>query len=83
MTARWQLAAGGEGTAISLDGEILRVVSPRAFAPGAPVEFTVEAMHLRAKSRGSRRRDDGSFDVRLRLVDLRRDDRGRLEQLLG
>ncbi len=80
------LARGGDGSAESVDGEVLTCVVSRAFAPGAPVDFTVRIgageLTLGGKSLGSRRRDDGRFDVRFRLVNLRREDREALAATL-
>ena len=82
MSARVVLAAGGEGEAARIEGEVLHLIPARAFAPGAPValEATIEgeAVALTGKSIGSKRRDDGRFDVRLRMTNLRREERLRL-----
>ncbi len=71
--------------ALELDDLVLSLVSPRAYAPGAPFTFTLELregpLSLRAKTIGSKRREDGRFDVRARLMDLRRVDRERLAAL--
>lgn len=77
-----RVAEGGQGEAISFSGEVLQIVIERAYAPGAPV--SLELAHatgpiaLTGKTIGSKRREDGRFDVRLRLVSLRREDRERL-----
>jgi hypothetical protein len=42
-----------------------------------------DPVRLRAKTIGSKRRADGRFVVRLRVIDLRREDRARLEALAG
>ena len=79
-------APGGEGEALAFAGEVLTCALPRAFAPGAPIELSVvaegEAVALRAKSIGSKRRDDGRFEVRMRLVNLRREHREALSRAL-
>lgn len=71
------------GDALAFAGEALTLTLTRAFAPGAPIrvrlvidgaDFTVEARAI-----GSKRRDDGTFEVRVRLVNLSREDRLRLE----
>lgn len=76
---RVTLAAGGEGRADAIEGELLACVFSRAFAPGAPVDLEVRlperVVPLRGKSLGSKKRADGSFEVRLRLISLRREDR--------
>ena len=38
------------------------------------------ALRLEGKAQGSKRLDDGRFDVRLKLTSLRRDDRSALER---
>ena len=72
----------GEGEALRLEGERLEIISPTAFAPGQPLSFTAGALHLEARSQGSKKRDDGRFDVRLRLINFSRVKRERLEELL-
>ena len=81
-----RLDRGGEGELVSIEGETVALVSPRAYAPGAPIEMTAltEAdIPLRGKSLGSKRRPDDRFDVRARLVNLKREDRERLATLLS
>ncbi|MFW6050910.1 MAG: hypothetical protein ACODAU_07030 [Myxococcota bacterium] len=72
---------------VAFDGQIFTLRSPRAFAPGAPVRFSValesEARALEGRSIGSRRLPDGGFEVRLRAVNLRRADREHLRALLA
>ncbi|HJL18028.1 MAG TPA: hypothetical protein RMH99_20360 [Sandaracinaceae bacterium LLY-WYZ-13_1] len=79
------LERGGDGEVVALEGEVLRAVLSRAFAPGAPVGMTVDAgdetVPVSAKTIRSVKRDDGRFDVRLRLVNLRREHRAALERL--
>jgi hypothetical protein len=73
---------GGEGEALSVAGEVLHIVIDRAYAPGAPISMSVARadgeLGLRGKTIGSKRREDGRFDVKLRLVSLSRVDRERL-----
>ncbi len=80
IAARFE--SGDDADVLAIEGEILTLISPRAFAPGAPLRFTCTDLTLAGKSLGSKRRDDGRFDVRLRLVNLRRTDRERLGELL-
>ena len=76
---------GGEGAVESWDGERLVLRAPRAFAPGSPIKFAIHfdegAVAYESRSIGSKKRDDGAFDVRMRMVSLRRDDRVRLDSL--
>jgi hypothetical protein len=82
MSVPIELDVEGEGEALRLEGEVLVTVLARAFAPGAPVSFRAtidgQAIRLQAKTIGSKKRDDGRFDVRLRLTNLRREHRARL-----
>ena len=74
-----RLDGGEEGRATSFDGSTLTLRSPRAFAPGAPIHFCTvdlgEKRSFEGRTLGSKRVDDGRFEVRLRFVNLRRDDR--------
>jgi len=77
---------GGRGEAF--DGEVLACVFERALPPGAPVGIRLDLgerereLSLRGKSLGSRRRPDGTFGVRLRLLSLRRAEREALRSAL-
>lgn len=81
------LADGKQAELVSLEGELLGLTAPRAFAPGQPVELTARLdtgqLRLAGKTLGSKRREDGRFDVRLRLVNLRKSDRETLQSLLA
>lgn len=81
-----RLSTGEEAELVSLAGVQAAIVSPRAFAPGAPLSFEVRLedgpLALEGKSHGSRRRDDGRYDVRLRMVNMRRSERLRLEAMV-
>lgn len=73
-----RLATGEEGEATAIDGNLLTFLSPRAFAPGAPIHFSTlgEAERsLEGRTIGSKRVEDGRFEVRMRFVNLRREDR--------
>lgn len=82
------ITVGGEpGEAVAFDGdEFLRLIAPRAYAPGAPLELRFSladaSFGFRGKARGSKRRDDGRFDVEARLVSLRREEREALRSAL-
>jgi hypothetical protein len=77
----------GRGEAVNFDGKILNARSPRAFAPGMPLQMIASPgdspLRLQGKSIGSRRSGDGAFEVRIRLVNLRREQRERLALLMG
>lgn len=76
----------GVGTAelVHFASEVTQFVSDKSFAPGKPLE--VKAMFgdvevaFALKVIGSRRREDGRFDVRARVVNLTRDLRERLQK---
>lgn len=85
------LADGRTGSALGFRDEVLAVVAPCAFAPGQPVVFTLSvaaqadataeadaqtsSVRIEAKAVGSKRRPDGTFDVRVRVHSLRREQR--------
>jgi len=77
-----RLESGEEAEATTFDGALLTLRSPRAFAPGSPIRFaaTSEAgdRSLEGRAIGSKRIDDEHFEVRMRLVNLRRQDRALL-----
>ena len=74
-----QLDSGEEGEAIRFEDNQLTLMSPKAFAPGAPIRFSVAGAEtpraFEGRTLGSKRADDGRFEVRLRFVNLRRADR--------
>jgi len=82
-----RLDSGEEADARTFDGAVLTVSSPRAFAPGAPIRFSAttdgEARSFEGRAFGSKRVDNVHFEVRLRLVNLRRADREVLVARLG
>jgi hypothetical protein len=73
------------GEAVAFDGQFLSIRLPKAFAPGQPlvVKFadTGAPIRLEGRSVGSKRLDDGQFEVRLRLVSARREHQGILDSL--
>ncbi len=75
------------GMASACDGHVLWGSSPRAFPPGKPLtlELLPGAAPLQLATRviGSKRRDDGSFELRVRLVNLRKEARARLHELFS
>ena len=82
-----RLDSGEEAEARNFDGVVLTVSSPRAFAPGAPIRFSTSAggdtRSFEGRTIGSKRVDAAHFEVRLRLVNLRRADRELLVGHLG
>lgn len=81
-----RFTTGEEGRAVALDGDMLEVRTAASHPVGEPLAFALALadgpLALEGKSRGSRRLDDGAFEVRVRLVTLRRADRERLVSAL-
>lgn len=78
-----RLESGEEAQATAIEANLLTLLSPRAFAPGAPIRFSTLGEAERSfegRTIGSKRVEDGRFEVRMRFVNLRRADR---ELLLG
>ena len=75
------------GDVVGYDKHVLSARVERAYPPGRPVTFTVafatEQVPLSGRSIGSKRNAAGSFDVRIRLTNLTRDARLRLESHFG
>jgi hypothetical protein len=60
---------------VAFDGKHFRFVSPRAFAPGQPLNVRIDlagGVFLELKSLGSVRRPAGDFEVRARATTLSR-----------
>jgi hypothetical protein len=77
-----RLESGEDAEARDFDGNQFTIWSPRAFAPGSPVRFMASfdegERSLEGRAIGSKRIDERQFEVRMRFVNLRRDDRQRL-----
>ena len=84
-----RLETGERAEAQRFDGASLTLRSPRAFAPGSPIRFSLtddgeaESRSFEGRTIGSKRVDDTHFEVRLRLVNLRREHRELLARKLG
>lgn len=81
---RWQLADGSVAQLLAYEGGLLRLRSVHAWAPGAPMTLSSASLpspnsSLQGRAIGSKRQADGSFEVRVRLVNLRREQRRLLE----
>jgi hypothetical protein len=82
------LASGERGRALAYADGVLHMVCERAHPPGQPLSLTLHLpdatqLALQGKCAGSKLRDSGEFDVKLRLTSLRREQRALLEQLLA
>jgi hypothetical protein len=78
------LADGTQALAVNYDLHTLHLVCARAYPPGKPLalraELSGEVLDLQGKSARSKLRSDGRYDVSLRLVSLRREQRTALER---
>lgn len=74
----------GKAELVHFAGEVVLFVSERAFAPGKPLDvhaaFNDGEAPFKLKVIGSRRREDGRFDVRARVINLTKDVRDRLQR---
>jgi hypothetical protein len=74
---------GDEMQLVGFDGKLFELNGPRAFAPGNPlvIELALGSGHtLELKSIGSKKRDDGRFDIRARATTLTKGARDALYQ---
>jgi hypothetical protein len=87
--AEWNVTLfdGAPATVVEYAASQLAMICSAAYLPGKPItlrgqcEGTELALH--GKSAGSKLRTDGRYDVKLRLVSLRRGDRERLQALFS
>lgn len=74
-----RLRTGEIAEACGIEGDLLTLSSPRAFAPGSPICFTAVfaggEREFEGRTIGSKRLEDRRFEVRMRFVNLRRHDR--------
>ena len=79
------LQDGTAARAVGLAGEVLHLVTERAYPPGRPLSFSLEAkdatISLQGKAAGSKLRADGRFDVKVKLNTVRREARAMLASL--
>lgn len=68
---------------LALKSDLLDAIADAPCAPGTPITLEIGELRLEAKSRGTKRRDDGRFDLSVRLVGLRRGERERLLAQIG
>jgi len=67
---------------VTLSNDLLEVITEQPCAPGQPLTLEIGELSLEAKSRGTKKRDDGRFDLKVRLVGLRREQREQLVELM-
>lgn len=79
------LADGAPAAVVEYSAGQLSLICAAAYPPGKPISLRGPCdgseLELHGKSAGSKLRSDARFDVKLRLVSLRRTDRQRLETL--
>jgi hypothetical protein len=75
--------ADASGELVSFDGEFLVARVSKAFAPGTPFHGSVALeggpLAIEGRANGSKRTSEGAYELRARIVNLRREDRLRLE----
>jgi len=76
----------GSGAVTALEGDRLVLVGQGAYAPGAPLTLEVSCGEdirlIEGKSLGSKRLDDETFHLRVRIHNIRREDRAWLQEIL-
>ena len=74
-----QLEDGTQGQALRFVGEVLTLRCARPYPPGRPLSLIIlasePALSLSGRCIGSRRQDEDLYLVRVRLTNLRREDR--------
>ncbi len=85
MSLVCKLQNGDPVTLETFDGKLLTFGSPKAQAPGTPMRARVElnGSTLELKSIGSRKRDDGSFELRARITTMPKEVRDALNAHFG
>jgi hypothetical protein len=79
-----RIAGAHDGGVLELTGLQLRLRSPKAFPPGQPLSLQLSPeLVLEARTIGSKRLDEESFELRVRLINLRKDAREALLRALG
>jgi hypothetical protein len=77
-----------EGRALACEAGRLHFVAPKSFPPGQPLALALQPsaaarLPLAARCVGSKRRDDGHFDVTARLINLDRATREALVEVFA
>ncbi len=84
MTPHLTWQKGGHAEVVSLEGEQIVLRSTTSAPPGARLDATLaDGEALKIKSHGTHKESDGSFTLRGRLLDARRELRERIAGLLA
>jgi hypothetical protein len=82
-SAAVRIAGAHDGELLELAGLQLRLRSPKAFPPGQPLTLQLAPdVTLEARTIGSKRLDEVSFELRVRLINMRKETREALERAL-
>ncbi|MBK8173048.1 MAG: hypothetical protein IPK60_22320 [Sandaracinaceae bacterium] len=77
MSAKVEFERGESGEVSSWDGSTMTVLASGPYAPGAPTRMKIHlettAVDVEARAKDSKRVADGRFQVRLRVINLRRE----------
>jgi len=83
-SAAVRIAGAHDGELLELAGLQLRLRSPKAFPPGQPLTLQLAPdVTLEARTIGSKRLDEVSFELRVRLINMRKETREALERALA
>jgi hypothetical protein len=83
MSVQLEFDGGGSATLVRVEGERFAIVADRAAAPGTPLRARIAGETLELKVSRCVRREDGSFAMDGRLVNLTRTLRRVLSARLG
>ena len=82
MSIAASFARGETGHLVSWDGETMILNASAAYAPGSPIEASLSLqdgpLRVEGRTKDSKRDAIGAFNVRVRIINLRREDKARL-----
>ena len=82
MPINMRSADGEAATLATYEGQFVTLLMARAYAPGQPLSFEVtldETFSIPMKCSNSRRQPDGRFEVRARILSIKKTERAQLE----
>lgn len=87
MTVAATFLRGETGHLVSWDGETMVLSASAAYAPGSPLEATLQLvdgpLRVEGRTKDSKRDASGAFSVRVRVINLRREDKARLQTAIS